>query len=151
MLRLTAEAGVAEGGLRPDRNPTYAGDLALGIFSVIEGGQLRGHEGLYHFSDEDVCSWYDFAVEIAAAAGHDKCRIEPCRTAEYPHQGPPPGLLGPRQGQIQNDVRHRNPPLAGVAAILSENDATMKRTILITGGAGFIGSQRRAAVRHEIS
>ena len=64
--------------------PTYAGDLALGIFSVIEGGQLRGNEGLYHFSDEGVASWYDFAVEIAAAAGHDKCRIVPCHTAEYP-------------------------------------------------------------------
>ena len=43
-----------------------------------------GNEGTYHFSDEGACSWYDFAVEIAAAVGHDKCRIEPCRTADYP-------------------------------------------------------------------
>ena len=91
MLRLTAERESLKVVFDQIGTPTYAGDLALGIFSVIEGGQLRGHEGLYHFSDEDVCSWYDFAVEIAAAAGHDKCRIEPCLTAEYPTMAPRPG------------------------------------------------------------
>ena len=90
MLRLTAERESLKVVFDQIGTPTYAGDLALGIFSVIEGGQLRGHEGLYHFSDEDVCSWYDFAVEIAATAGHDKCRIEPCRTAEYPTKAPRP-------------------------------------------------------------
>ena len=64
--------------------PTYAGDLALAIFSIIEAGRYAGNEGVYHFSNEGVCSWYDFAVEIAAAAGHDKCRIRPCHTAEFP-------------------------------------------------------------------
>lgn len=53
-------------------------------FSIIESGRYRGCEGLYHFSDEGVCSWYDFAAEIAAEAGRDACRIEPCRTADYP-------------------------------------------------------------------
>ena len=90
MLRLTAERESLKVVFDQIGTPTYAGDLALGIFSVIEGGQLRGHEGLYHFSDEGVCSWYDFAVEITAAAGHDKCRIEPCRTAEYPTKAPRP-------------------------------------------------------------
>ena len=64
--------------------PTYAGDLALAIFSLIEAGRYTGNEGVYHFTDEGVCSWYDFAVEIAAAAGHDTCRIIPCHTSEYP-------------------------------------------------------------------
>ena len=64
--------------------PTYAGDLALALFSIIEGGYYAGREGIYHFTDEGACSWYDFAVEIARAAGHDTCRIEPCRTADYP-------------------------------------------------------------------
>lgn len=64
--------------------PTYAGDLALAIFSIIESGRYAGNEGLYHFSNEGVCSWYDFAAEIAAEAGHDACRIVPCRTADYP-------------------------------------------------------------------
>ena len=90
MLRLTAERESLSVVFDQIGTPTYAGDLALGIFSVIEGGQLRGNEGLYHFSDEGACSWYDFAVEIAAAAGHDKCRIAPCHTAEYPSKAPRP-------------------------------------------------------------
>ena len=90
MLRLTAERESLKVVFDQIGTPTYAGDLALGIFSVIEGGQLRGHEGLSRFSDEGGCSWYDFAVESAAAAGHDKCRIEPCRTAEYPTKAPRP-------------------------------------------------------------
>lgn len=90
MLRLTAERESLSVVFDQIGTPTYAGDLALGIFSVIEGGQLRGNEGLYHFSDEGACSWYDFAVEIAAAVGHDKCRIAPCHTAEYPSKAPRP-------------------------------------------------------------
>ena len=90
MLRLTAERESLSVVFDQIGTPTYAGDLALAIFSVIEGGRLRGNEGIYHFSDEGACSWYDFAVEIAAAAGHDKCRIEPCHTAEYPSKAPRP-------------------------------------------------------------
>lgn len=90
MLRLTAERESLNVVFDQIGTPTYAGDLALGIFSVIEGQQFRGHEGLYHFSNEGVSSWYDFAVEIAVAAGHDKCRIEPCHTAEYPSKAPRP-------------------------------------------------------------
>lgn len=90
MLRLTAERESLSVVFDQIGTPTYAGDLALGIFSVIEGGQLRGNEGIYHFSDEGACSWYDFAVEIAAAVGHDKCRIAPCHTAEYPSKAPRP-------------------------------------------------------------
>lgn len=84
MLRLTAERESLNVVFDQVGTPTYAGDLALAIFSILEGGLDHGNEGIYHFSDEGVCSWYDFAVEIARAAGHDKCRIAPCRTAEYP-------------------------------------------------------------------
>ena len=44
----------------------------------------EGREGVYHFSNEGVCSWYDFAVEIARAAGHDACVIHPCHSDEFP-------------------------------------------------------------------
>lgn len=84
MLRLTAEREELRVVCDQTGTPTYAGDLALAIFSIIESGRYRGCEGLYHFSDEGVCSWYDFAAEIAAEAGRDACRIEPCRTADYP-------------------------------------------------------------------
>lgn len=84
MLRLTAERESLNVVFDQVGTPTYAGDLALAIFSILEGGMDRGREGTYHFSDEGVCSWYDFAVEIARAMGHDRCRINPCRTSEYP-------------------------------------------------------------------
>ena len=84
MLRLTSERETLRVVFDQVGTPTYAGDLALAIFSLIEAGRYTGNEGVYHFTDEGVCSWYDFAVEIAAAAGHGTCRIIPCHTSEYP-------------------------------------------------------------------
>ena len=84
MLRLTSERDTLKVVSDQVGTPTYAGDLALAIFSIVEAGRYAGNEGVYHFTDEGVCSWYDFAVEIAAAAGHDSCRIVPCHTAEFP-------------------------------------------------------------------
>ena len=63
--------------------PTYAGDLAAAIVHIIESNQL-GKCGLYHYSNEGVCSWYDFACEIARLSGNDGCEIKPCTTADYP-------------------------------------------------------------------
>jgi dTDP-4-dehydrorhamnose reductase len=63
--------------------PTYAGDLAQGIYTIIEKGQYEGNEGLYHYSNEGVCSWYDFAQAIARMTGSG-CRVRPCRSSEFP-------------------------------------------------------------------
>ena len=84
MLRLTADKEQLNVVFDQVGTPTYAGDLALAIFSIIEAGVYEGNEGVYHFSNEGVCSWYDFAVEIAAAAGHTNCRINPCHSSEFP-------------------------------------------------------------------
>ena len=84
MLRLTAEKEQLNVVFDQVGTPTYAGDLALAIFSIIEAGVYEGNEGIYHFSNEGVCSWYDFAVEIAAAAGNTNCRINPCHSSEFP-------------------------------------------------------------------
>lgn len=84
MFRLTAEREQLNVVFDQVGTPTYAGDLALAIFSIIEAGVYEGNEGIYHFSDEGVCSWYDFAVEIAAAAGNTNCRISPCHSSEFP-------------------------------------------------------------------
>lgn len=64
--------------------PTYASDLAQVIFDRIEQRQLQGYEGTYHFSNEGVCSWYDFAKEIARQCGHNGCDIQPCHSNEFP-------------------------------------------------------------------
>lgn len=64
--------------------PTYAYDLAEAIFEIIENRKYEGHEGIYHYSNEGVCSWYDFTKMIAAYAGHSSCRIYPCHSNEFP-------------------------------------------------------------------
>lgn len=62
--------------------PTYAYDLAYLITYIIEEN-LLDRNGVYNYSDEGVCSWYDFATEICSLMGHT-CRIVPCRSEEYP-------------------------------------------------------------------
>ena len=62
--------------------PTYAYDLAQLICGVIENGDLD-KTGVYHYSDEGVCSWYDFAQEICMQFGYT-CKVEPCMSNEYP-------------------------------------------------------------------
>ena len=64
--------------------PTFADDLAGLIVMVIEEN-LLDRQGIYNFSDEGVCSWYDFAREICAQCGH-LCDVFPCHTDEYPRK-----------------------------------------------------------------
>lgn len=82
MLRLTKEKETLNVVFDQVGTPTYAGDLAMTIFSIIEGSYYNGNEGVYHFSNEGVCSWYDFAQEISTAMGH-KCQISPCHSNEF--------------------------------------------------------------------
>lgn len=62
--------------------PTYAYDLAGFICGLIDGEHLD-KTGVYHYSNEGVCSWYDFAKEICMQLGHT-CVIDPCMTEEFP-------------------------------------------------------------------
>lgn len=84
MLRLTSERSEINVVFDQVGTPTYAADLAVLIFSIIEYGIYDGNEGVYHFSNEGVCSWYDFAREIAVAAGNTKCQINPCLSSQFP-------------------------------------------------------------------
>lgn len=62
--------------------PTYAGDLAAVIGHIIGSGQLD-KTGVYHFSNEGVCSWFDFAKAICELSGNT-CDIQPCYSEEFP-------------------------------------------------------------------
>lgn len=84
MLRLTAEKSEVRVVFDQVGTPTYAGDLARAIFTLVENGDYLKHEGLFHIANEGVCSWYDFAHEIAYQSGHTACRILPCHSNEYP-------------------------------------------------------------------
>lgn len=64
--------------------PTYALDLASAIFDIIENRKAEDREGIYHYSNEGVCTWYEFARTIAEYAGNEECVISPCTSEEYP-------------------------------------------------------------------
>ena len=64
--------------------PTYAVDLANAIFDIVENKKYEGNTGIFHFSNEGVCSWYDFAKKIAELAGNTVCNIQPCHSDEFP-------------------------------------------------------------------
>ena len=67
--------------------PTYAADLAWAIFTVIEAEEW--HPGIYHFTNEGVCSWYDFTIEIHRRSGI-RCAVRPILSAEYQYKTPRP-------------------------------------------------------------
>jgi dTDP-4-dehydrorhamnose reductase len=64
--------------------PTYAYDLARAIHEIVNQRKYEGNDGIYHYSNEGVCSWYDFTKVIAEYAGHTNCDIQPCHSEEFP-------------------------------------------------------------------
>lgn len=60
--------------------PTYAYDLALAITEILK----KPVNGIYHYSNEGVCSWYDFTKMIAEYSGQTDCDIQPCHSDEFP-------------------------------------------------------------------
>lgn len=82
MLRLTKEKDSLNVVVDQTGSPTAAADLAAAILSIVDSGQLHKY-GIYHYTDEGVTSWYDFARAIAALGGHS-CDIRPCRSEQFP-------------------------------------------------------------------
>lgn len=79
--------------------PTYAGDLAAAILAILDAGEKGTFvPGIYHFSNEGVCSWYDFTVKILEIAGI-ACRVFPIETEEYPTRAvrPPYSVLNKKK------------------------------------------------------
>lgn len=70
--------------------PTYAYDLAVAIKVMVDDYAKEGYgdsyskTGIYHFSNEGVCSWFDFTKVIAEMAGNTECDIKPCHSNEFP-------------------------------------------------------------------
>lgn len=80
MLNLTATKPQLKVVFDQCGTPTYALDLAKAIQAIL----AKPVQGTYHFSNEGVCSWYDFTQMIARIAGHKDCNIQPCYSSEYP-------------------------------------------------------------------
>ena len=90
MLNLTATKPKLTVVFDQAGTPTYAYDLAIVIKTILadyanenpENGYSKA--GVYHFSNEGVCSWFDFTKKIAELAGNNNCDIQPCHSDEFP-------------------------------------------------------------------
>ena len=93
-------------------SPTYAADLAAAILEIISGVIQNRHlfvPGLFNYSDEGVCSWFDLAAEIVAAAG-SSCSVVPVRSSAYPSKVQRPAYSVLDKGKIRErynlDIPH---------------------------------------------
>ena len=89
MLNLTATKPALKVVFDQVGTPTYAYDLAVAIAAVIDDYRNAqpssyANGGIYHFSNEGVCSWFDFTKMIAEYAGNRDCDIQPCHSDEFP-------------------------------------------------------------------
>ena len=84
MLKLTATKPQLKVVFDQTGTPTYAYDLAQAIFVILEDRKFEGQTGIYHYSNEGVCSWFDFTKMIAEYAGNTSCDILPCHSDEFP-------------------------------------------------------------------
>ena len=84
MLNLTATKPQLKVVFDQVGTPTYAYDLATAIFDIIENRKYKGNTGIYHYSNEGVCSWFDFTKMIAEYSGQAACDIQPCHSDEFP-------------------------------------------------------------------
>ena len=86
MLRLSKEKETLNVVFDQIGTPTYAADLAQTIMIIA---QSKIKQGIYNYSNEGLCSWYDFAHEIVHQAGHN-CNVRPIETKDYPLPAPRP-------------------------------------------------------------
>ncbi len=84
MLDLTATRPELKVVFDQAGTPTYAQDLADALVRIVADRKFEGREGIYHYSNEGVCSWYDFTKMIASLAGNASCIIRPCHSDEFP-------------------------------------------------------------------
>ena len=84
MLNLTATKPQLKVVFDQVGTPTYAYDLAAAIYEIVSERKYEGNDGVYHFSNEGVCSWHDFTKMIAEYAEHTDCDIQPCHSDEFP-------------------------------------------------------------------
>lgn len=97
MLNLTATRPELSVVFDQCGTPTYAGDLADAIMRILLDYKIETAEwgastkvrkysklGIYNYSNEGVCSWYDFTTRIAEIAGNKDCKIKPCHSNEFP-------------------------------------------------------------------
>lgn len=88
-------------------SPTYARDLAAAILHIIDYCEKEQQfpAGIYHYSNEGICSWYDFTVKIHELAHITTCKVNPITTAEYPTKAKRPAYSAFDKSKIKNTFR----------------------------------------------
>lgn len=115
MLNLTATKSEVNVVFDQCGTPTYAYDLAKAIGIIIEDYKkeaslpLYSKTGIYHFSNEGVCSWFDFTKMIAEYSGHNECEIKPCYSVDYPSPVKRPAYSVLDKSKIKNTFGVRVP------------------------------------------
>lgn len=103
--------------------PTHAGDLAVAIDAAVtkwlitDTEERKALEGIYHFSNEGVCSWYDFAKEIVQLRG-TKCKVNPVTSDLFPTKAVRPAFSVLDKSKIKRnfgiEIRHWREPLSEI-------------------------------------
>lgn len=116
MLNLTATKPQLKVVFDQVGTPTYAYDLAQAIYVILEDYKKESltvnnepytKNGIYHFSNEGVCSWYDFTKMIAEYAGQTTCDIQPCHSDEFPSKVKRPAYSVLDKTKIKESYRIR--------------------------------------------
>ena len=107
MKKLTAEKESLKVVFDQVGTPTYAGDLATVIHKIIIKNDKEIKNQVYHFSNEGVCSWYDFTVAINEALGHN-CKVLPCHSNEFPSKVTRPSFSVLDKTKIKEALRIEN-------------------------------------------
>lgn len=102
MQKLTSERDELKVVFDQVGTPTYAADLAEVILRIVDNEKYTKQSGVYHFSNEGVCSWYDFAVEIRDLF-NNRCNIKPCHSDEFPSKVKRPNFSVLDKTKIKND------------------------------------------------
>ena len=103
MQRLTAEKESLKVVFDQVGTPTYAGDLANVIYTIIQRDEADIKNQIFHFSNEGVCSWYDFAIAINKYFEND-CRINPCLSKDFPSKVKRPSYSVLDKTKIKNNL-----------------------------------------------
>lgn len=115
MLNLTATKSEVNVVFDQCGTPTYAYDLAKAIGIIIDDYKKEASlpqyskTGIYHFSNEGVCSWFDFTKMIAEYSGHNECKIKPCYSIDYPSPVKRPAYSVLDKSKIKNTFGVRVP------------------------------------------
>ena len=105
MLRLGAERERLNVVFDQVGSPTYAGDLAFAMLAVLEQAEKGTFvPGIYHYSNEGVCSWYDFAVKIMELGGRN-CQVFPIESKDYPAKAHRPHFSVLNKAKIKDTFR----------------------------------------------